>query len=87
MMDKQQQLQSVIMALVRKRGSEKTICPSEAARAFSDDNWRQQMEAVREAASELQAQNRIRIEQGGESVELDKVSGPIRLRLREGADE
>jgi len=86
-MDEKQQLQSVIMELVRRRGSEKTICPSEAARAFSDDNWRQQMDAVRQAASELQAQNRIRIEQGGKRVELDDVSGPIRLRLREDTDE
>ena len=86
-MDEKQQLQSVIMELVRRRGSEKTICPSEAARAFSDDNWRQQMDAVRQAASELQAQNRIRIEQGGKRVELNDVSGPIRLRLREDTDE
>jgi len=85
-MDEKQQLQSVIMELVRRRGSEKTICPSEAARAFSDDNWRQQMNAVRQAASELQAQNRIRIEQGGKRVELNDVSGPIRLRLREDTD-
>ena len=86
-MDEKQQLQSVIMELVRRCGSEKTICPSEAARAFSDDNWRQQMNAVRQAASELQAQNCIRIEQGGKRVELDDVSGPIRLRLREDTDE
>ncbi|MDZ7681222.1 MAG: DUF3253 domain-containing protein [Fodinibius sp.] len=83
-----QQLKSIIMELVYRRGAGKTICPSEAARAFAkEDNWRRQMDTAREAASELRQENSIYIEQGGNPVELEQTSGPVRLRLREEADE
>lgn len=77
-------LQAVIMELVRELGVDKTICPSEAARAYAeDDNWRQWMEPVRKAARALHQENKIQIEQQGQPVDLDDITGPIRLRLKE----
>jgi len=84
----EQELQSVIMQMVRERGSAKTICPSEAARAMaSSNNWRELMGDARAAARELHHQGKITIEQGGEVIDPDNFSGPIRLRLREDSDE
>lgn len=83
-----QKLQSVIMQLVRKRGSSKTICPSEAAQVIaSDGNWRELMDDTRDAARKLHRQGKIQIEQQGKPVDPDQYSGPIRLRLKEDSDE
>ncbi|TYP94042.1 Protein of unknown function (DUF3253) [Fodinibius salinus] len=82
-----QELRTVIMELIRERGSKKTICPSEVARAFASDNWRELMDDVRAVARNLHQKWRVQIEKDGKSVDPDNVSGPIRLRLREDSDE
>jgi hypothetical protein len=61
-----------------------TICPSEVARALFPDDWRPQMERVREAARRLVASDEIEITQGGRPVDPDHARGPIRLRARQG---
>ena len=82
------QLKSTILRLVQKRGPNKTICPSETAREATDNQeWRDLMEPVRQAARELHKEGRIRIEQQGEPVDPDDFSGPIRLRLNNSDDE
>lgn len=82
------ELQSVIMELVRERGAEKTICPSEAARVLASDNdWRELMDNIRTAARELHHQGKLQIEQKGKSVDPDQFSGPVRLRLSQDGDE
>lgn len=71
-----------ILALVEERGAQKSICPSDVARAlFSDDHWREEMDAVREVAQDLSDRGLIKVTQKGREIRnvLD-AHGPIRLR-------
>jgi hypothetical protein len=70
---------TVILDLVRARGPDKTICPSEAARRLDPDAWRALMPAVREAAATLQDQGRIAVTRRGRPVDPLAAKGPIRL--------
>ena len=71
----------VIRELTAKRGPDKTICPSEAARALHPDSWRELMPRIRETAIKLVESGAIEITQGGEPVrDLENLRGPIRLR-------
>ena len=71
-----------IVELLSQREPDKTICPSEAARSLDEENFRDLMPAVREAAGELVAEGAIDVTQGGEVVDLESARGPIRLRRR-----
>ncbi len=85
-------LEQTILDLLATRGRDKTICPSEAARAVAaqshpqapDDpqSWQPLMEPARAAARRLVAAGRIVITQGGRIVDPSTAKGPIRLRLR-----
>jgi hypothetical protein len=57
-----------------------TVCPSEAARAVSQDDWRRLMDPAREAARRLVAAGEAEITQHGEVVDLETAQGPIRVR-------
>lgn len=63
------------------RGADKTICPSEVAKSVFGDNWRDQMQAVRDAAFELASENKVEITQKGIEVDLEQLKGPIRIRI------
>jgi hypothetical protein len=65
------------LARVRAGG---TVCPSEAARAVSPDDWRRLMDPAREAVRRLVETGEAEVTQHGEVVELDKARGPIRVR-------
>ena len=52
-----------IMALITRRGPEKSICPSEVARALFPSDWRLHMQAVRDEAWALAAQHRLVVTQ------------------------
>lgn len=78
-----EKLESTIVELLRTRGRGKTICPSEAARSVSPENWREQMERTREAARRLVAAGKLEITQRGRPVDPSTARGPIRLRLRD----
>jgi hypothetical protein len=69
-----------ILELLAERGPEKTICPSDAARALAGDRFRPLMDTVRDAARKLVGEGRIEVTQGGEPVDLDAAKGPVRLR-------
>jgi hypothetical protein len=72
---------AAILELLAARGPEKTICPSEAARALAGaGDFRPYMEPVRDAAAKLAGAGRIEVTQKGEPVKIDEVRGPIRLR-------
>jgi hypothetical protein len=75
-------LEATILKLLAARGREKTICPSEAARAVGGEGWEGLMEASRAAAGRLVAAGKIVITQGGRVVDGSTAKGPIRLRLR-----
>ena len=74
-------LEATILELLGKRAEGATICPSDAARAVSPDDWRDWMEAARDAARRLVAQGRVTITQGGEAIDPTTIHGPIRIRL------
>ncbi|MCS6849352.1 MAG: DUF3253 domain-containing protein [Anaerolineae bacterium] len=77
------ELAGLILQLLRARGSGKTICPSEVARAYVPDDWRKHMPAVRQAAFDLADAGRIVILQRGKVIDGRLAKGPIRLALRE----
>lgn len=76
------QLRTGILDLLDRRASSATICPSEVARSFGDDSWRDLTDAVRDAAADLVAAGDIEVTQRGEVVDLAQARGPIRLRRR-----
>ena len=77
-----EQAKDVIMALLKQRGSDKSICPSEAARelAGSGGNWRAQMENVHLAVDALLAEGRIALSWKGQ--ELGERRGAYRIAHR-----
>ena len=84
--DFETEARAAILELLAKRGPEKTICPSDAARALAGDEFRPQMDTVRDAARALVAEGRIEVTQGGDRVDLDAAKGPVRLRTARGGD-
>lgn len=74
-------IQEKILELTRKVGPEKTICPSEVARALEPEEWRELMEKVRETACKMHEAGMIQITQKGNVVESFNFKGPIRLRI------
>lgn len=76
------EMRSVLLDLVRRRGPEKTVCPSEAARALAPDGWRELMEDVRQEAWRLADDGLVDITQQGRAVDGRAARGPIRVRLR-----
>ena len=78
--------------LLSARAHPKTICPSEVARALSQDglkaadasDWRDLMPTIREMLWELRARGEVEVLQKGEPVpediQLQDVKGPIRAR-------
>lgn len=85
-------LEQTILALLHQRARNKTICPSEAARAVAAAThpdapeephlWQPLMEPARAAARRLVAAGTIVITQHGEIIDPSTAKGPIRLRLR-----
>lgn len=79
-----------ILRLAQARGPEKSICPSEAARALApepQDAWRALMPAVRRAADELARAGLLRATQKGADVSPLEARGPIRLSIAAGQSE
>jgi hypothetical protein len=72
--------EAAILDLIADRGPDKTICPSEAARALAGKgDFRPFMEPVRDAAARLAKAGRIEVTQKGQPVTIGEVRGPIRL--------
>ncbi len=69
-----------ILALLDRRPTSASICPSEVARAVGGDSWRDWMEPVRQAARRLTAAGQVEITQGGHAVDPSTAKGPIRIR-------
>lgn len=58
-----------------------SICPSEAARAVAGPQWRDQMEAARQAARTLARAGEVQITQRGVVLDPDAAwRGPVRIR-------
>ena len=74
-------LEKAILSLLAQRGRDKTICPSEAAREVSPDDWRDLMDATRDVAARLAREGRIEVTQQGQPIDPASAHGPVRLRL------
>lgn len=75
--------EDVIRELLLARDPDKTICPSDAAKAIAGpEGFRPHMDEVRNAARAMVARGELDVTQRGTVVDLDEVRGPIRLRLR-----
>lgn len=70
-----------ILNLLRSRGRNKTICPSEVLGDGEKSN-KEVMELVRQSARRLVQKDLIEIVQGGQVVDPSTAKGPIRLRLK-----
>jgi Protein of unknown function (DUF3253) len=79
-----QQLESAILSLVAARGPDRTICPSEAARAVGGDHpdgWGPLMQPLRRLAVRLAKEGRVIITRKGRIVDPDDFRGVYRLGL------
>jgi hypothetical protein len=72
----QDQLRSIILELLDRRGRGKAICPSDAARALAGSRFRPLMETVRVVAVELAADGEIEVTQRGEVVDIAQARDP-----------
>jgi glycerate-2-kinase len=74
-------IETEILRQTAERGPDKSICPSEVARALYHD-WQSHMKLVRTAAIRLAKANQIEILRKGRPVpDLDSFRGVIRLRI------
>lgn len=70
--------QDAVLALLADRSAEGSICPSEVARATSEeDNWRAAMPSVHAAVDELLRKRIIQISWKGRK--LQSRAGPYRI--------
>jgi len=76
-------VREMILIMVQRRGPEKTVCPSEVARAlWKGSEWRGMMELVRSVGWGLAEEGEIVITQRGHVLSADQdARGPIRFRL------
>lgn len=68
---------NAIMKLLGERGADKTICPSEAARAIGGAGWRDLMPTVHAAARALALEGLVELRQGGKRVGTDGTDGIV----------
>lgn len=73
-------IENAILSLLAERAPGKSICPSEVARALSDD-WRPLMGHVRAEAARMAVEGRLLVTQRGKVVDAETARGPIRLAL------
>ncbi len=75
-------IRAEILRQTAARGPEKSICPSEVARALEPEDWRRHMTAVRGVAATLSAEGALDILRKGRPVPPEAMHGVIRLRAR-----
>lgn len=75
------QIVAVMRQLLTQRQPQHSICPSDVARALSDDvaEWRAMMPRVRAVAADAAGKGLVRITQQGRTVDPASARGPIRL--------
>ena len=79
----QDAIASEILRQTAARGPDKSICPSEVARALAggeEGPWRPLMGPVRQAAITLAKAGQVEILRKGKPVAIEEVRGVIRLR-------
>ncbi|WP_035985203.1 DUF3253 domain-containing protein [Leptolyngbya sp. KIOST-1] len=71
-------IRATLLDLIAQRGPDKTICPSEVARALRANDWRSLMPAVREVGQALAEEGRVVVTQRGQIVDPQTARGPVR---------
>lgn len=79
-------MEAAILALAAARGPQKSICPSEAARAIAPEGWRSLMSEARAAAVRLAKSGRVHILRKGRPVDPDSFKGVYRIRIVDDAE-
>jgi hypothetical protein len=77
-------IEATILALAAARGPDKTLCPSDAARAIGGDHpdgWGPLMQPIRRIAVRLAKEGRLVITRKGRAVDPDDFRGVYRLGL------
>ena len=74
-------VQQCILDVLRARGPNKTVCPSECARRLHGERWRELMPLVRKHGVTLAAQGKIVVLQKGQIVDPGTARGAIRYRI------
>jgi len=78
---RRQRLAAAVVTLTGHRGPDRTICPSDAARAVGGEGWRALMETAREVVRGLALAGEVEINQKGQVIDpVGKWRGPIRVR-------
>lgn len=75
------QIRETLLALVQARGTGKTICPSEVARALDSEDWQRHLKPIRREAQLLARDGQIAIYRKGKQIDPDLMKGVIRLGL------
>lgn len=76
-----ERLTAAVLALACHRAPDRTICPSDAARAIGGERWRDRMDDARSVARALARDGRVEISQRGAVLDPDADwSGPVRIR-------
>ena len=75
-----QAITAAILRIAAERGPEKSLCPTDVARAVSAENWRSLLGAVRQVAADLARDGKIEILRKGKPISPDEMRGVIRLR-------
>jgi hypothetical protein len=76
-------IRDAILAQTAARGPEKSICPSEVARALEPEEWQRLMPRIRREAALLAREGRIDVLRKGKPVDPEQeIRGVIRLRVR-----
>ncbi|MGL4636280.1 MAG: DUF3253 domain-containing protein [Beijerinckiaceae bacterium] len=77
-------LEQSMLALAAERGPDKTLCPSDVARALGGphpDGWGPLMQPIRRVAVRLAKEGRLVITRKGKPVDPDDFRGVYRLGL------
>lgn len=78
--------EQAILDTLATRGPQKSICPTEAARALAgnppDESWRRSLAPVKLAAQRLARAGQIEILRKGKPIDPKTLHGVIRLRLK-----
>lgn len=75
-------IQSLITSMVAERGPDKTVCPSEVARAIAgsdETQWRLLMQPIRRVAVAMARAGTVTIRRKGRTVDPDDFKGIYRL--------
>lgn len=73
--------EATILALTGGRAPDRTICPSDAARAIGGSTWRSLLPMVRDVVRQLARRGAVEVSQGGEPLDPAKEwKGPVRVR-------